>query len=231
MYAFLRWLMRSMVRIYLNGLFRVSGRERVPRTGPLVVCSNHPSTIDPPLVPAFLPRGDSWSMAKSEWFSRPSPKSWLFRQYHAFPVVRHSPDRRGLRRAREILAAGEVLVIYPEGTRIDSGRLERAQPGAAFLARLSGAPVLPVGLIGTNRCFPRGAFWPRRERVEVRFGTPIRIRAQRPDGRRVENQEAADAIMLAIARLLPPDMRGAYQDVEALDARLQGIFEPVAGHE
>jgi 1-acyl-sn-glycerol-3-phosphate acyltransferase len=230
MYSFLRWVMRTIVRIYLVGLFRVTGSELVPRRGPLIVCCNHPSTIDPPLLPAFLPRADSWSMAKSEWFVKPGWKSWLFRQYHAFPVVRHSPDRRGLSRARDILAAGGALIIYPEGTRIESGRLERAQPGAAFLARLSDAPVVPVGLVGTNRCFPKGAFWPRRAPVEIRFGTPMRIRNQRPDGRRVRNQDAADAIMLAIARLLPPDMRGAYADIEALDARLQGIFEPVAGH-
>jgi 1-acyl-sn-glycerol-3-phosphate acyltransferase len=113
MYAVLRWVMRAIVRTYLVGLFRVTGSDLVPRTGPLIVCSNHPSTVDPPLLPAFLPRDDSWSMAKSEWFVKPTPAAWLFRQYHAFPVVRHSPDRRGLRRAREILAAGGSLIIYP----------------------------------------------------------------------------------------------------------------------
>ena len=184
-YALLRGLMRVMVRVYLAGLFRMSGRERVPRAGALIVCSNHASTIDPPLLPAFLPRSDSWSMAKAEWFARTNFTSWLFTRYHAFPIVRHSPDRRGLRRSLGILAAGGALIVYPEGTRVESGGLRPAEPGAGFIARTSGAPVQPVALVGTRDCFPKGARWPRRARVEMRFGAPIRIRHQRRDGRRV----------------------------------------------
>jgi 1-acyl-sn-glycerol-3-phosphate acyltransferase len=227
MYGFLRWFVRALVWIFLGRRwFQMTGLETVPRSGALIVCANHPSTIDPPLLPAFLPRRDSWSMAKSEWFERPGPRTWLFRAYHAFPVVRHSPDRQGLRQAREVLERGEALVIYPEGTRIESGQLEQAQAGAAFLARVTRAPVLPVALVGTNRCFPKGAIWPRQEKVEIRFGLPILIRESRPDGRKVTNQEAADAIMLAIARRLPESMRGVYADLGRLEDELSGVFEP-----
>ena len=225
-YGFMRGLMRFIVRVYLAGLFRMIGRESVPRRGPLLVCSNHTSTIDPPLLPAFLPRSDSWSMAKAEWFARPSFTRWLFTRYHAFPIVRHSPDRRGLRRAMGVLRAGGALVVYPEGTRVESGRLETAEPGAGFIARTVGAPILPVALVGTRDCFPKGAHWPRRVPVEVRFGSPLRIRDRRPDGRRVENQEAADAIMLAIAELLPPEARGDYAALDELRLRLDGVTEP-----
>ena len=226
MYAFMRGLMRSIVRVYLAGRFRTTGREAVPRTGPLIVCSNHASTIDPPLLPAFLPRSDSWSMAKAEWFAGPSFTSWLFTRYHAFPIVRHSPDRRGLRRALGVLTGGGALVVYLEGTRVETGGLRRAEPGAGFIARTSGAPVQPVALVGTRDCFPKGAHWPRRTRVEMRFGPVMRIRHQRPDGRRVENQDAADAIMLAIAALLPPEARGAYAGLAELAERLDGVWEP-----
>jgi 1-acyl-sn-glycerol-3-phosphate acyltransferase len=225
-YALMRGLMRVIVRVYLAGLYRTVGRDRVPRSGPVLVCANHASTIDPPLLPAFLPRSDSWSMAKAEWFARPSFTSWLFTSYHAFPIVRHSPDRRGLRRAREILHEGAALIVYPEGHPVESGGLIAAEPGAGFLARTTGTPVQPVGLVGTRDCFPKGARWPRRRRVEVRFGRPLRIRDRRPDGRRVENQEAADAIMLAVAELLPPEARGAYADLDELRARLDGVWEP-----
>jgi 1-acyl-sn-glycerol-3-phosphate acyltransferase len=227
-YAFLRGLMRLLVRVYLVGRYRIVGRESVPRSGGLLVCSNHTSTIDPPLVPAFLPRSDSWSMAKAEWFARPGVRSWLFARYHAFPIVRHSPDRRGLRRALNVLSAGGALVVYPEGTRVESGGLVIAEPGAGFIARTSHAPVQPVGLIGTRQCFPRGARWPRRVDIEVRFGQVIRIRDSRPDGRRVENQEAVDAIMLHVAELLPAAARGAYADLDALRERLAGVWEPAA---
>jgi 1-acyl-sn-glycerol-3-phosphate acyltransferase len=225
MYAAMRGLVRLMVRVYLGGLFRLDGVERVPRTGPLLVCSNHASTVDPPLVPAFLPRADSWSMAKAEWF-RSAFLKWLFTNYHAFPIVRHSPDRRGLKRAMEVLDASGALVVYPEGTRVTEGGMMTAEPGAGFIARTSGAPVQPVALVGTRDCLPAGTFWPRRARVEMRFGALIHIRSRRPDGRRVENQEASDAIMLAVAEQLPAGMRGAYSDLEALRERLDGVWEP-----
>jgi 1-acyl-sn-glycerol-3-phosphate acyltransferase len=228
MYAAMRGLVRLMVRVYLAGLFRLDGVERVPRTGPLLVCANHASTVDPPLLPAFLPRADSWSMAKAEWF-RSAFVCWLFTNYHAFPIVRHSPDRRGLKRAMEVLDAAGALVVYPEGTRVKEGGMRTAEPGAGFIARTSGAPVQPVALVGTRDCFPAGAFWPRRARVEMRFGPLIHIRSRRPDGRRVENQEASDAIMLAVAEQLPAGMRGVYADLEALRQRLDGVWEPAPG--
>jgi 1-acyl-sn-glycerol-3-phosphate acyltransferase len=227
-YALLRGVMRLVVHVYLAGRFRVACREAVPRTGALLVCSNHASTIDPPLLPAFLPRPDSWSMAKAEWFAGPGLVSWLFTRYHAFPIVRHSPDRRGLRRALKVLADGCALVIYPEGYRVVSGGLVTAEPGAGFIGRITGAPVQPVALVGTRECFPKGAHWPRRTDVEVRFGAPIRIREHRPDGRRVDNQEAADAIMLHVAEMLPPASRGAYADLEGLRERLAGVWEPAS---
>ena len=151
---------------------------------------------------------------------------WLFTQYHAFPIVRHSPDRRGLKRAIAVLDEAGALIVYPEGTRIEAGGVRRAEPGAGFIARAAGVPVLPVALVGTRDCFPKGARWPRRVPVEVRLAPLIRIRSHRPDGRRVENQEASDAIMLAIAEQLPAEMRGAYSDLKTLRERLDSVWEP-----
>src|SRR5215472_7318157 len=118
-YGFLRGLMRFITSTYLVGLFKVRGVDQVPRQGALIVCSNHIGTIDPPLVPAFLPRGDTWSVAKSEFFRSPIV-GWLFTSYQAFPVQRHTADRAALRRAFDVLKEGQTLVIYPEGTRIDA---------------------------------------------------------------------------------------------------------------
>lgn len=216
--------MRLIVTVYLFGLFRVVRGDRMPRSGGVLVCSNHASTVDPPLVPAYLPRTDSWSMAKSEYFENPLVR-WLFRRYRAFAVVRHSADRAALRRSSEILGSGHVLIVYPEGTRVTEGGLRDAEPGAGFIARTSGAVVQPVALVGTRECFPKGARWPRRVNVQMRFGRPLRIKERRPDGRRVENKEAADAIMLAIAEELPAEMRGDYSDLEALRRQLDGVWE------
>lgn len=226
MYAFLRGLMRFMTCTYLAGLFEVEGVENVPRRGPLMVCPNHFGTLDPPMVPAFLPRPDTWSMAKSEYFRKPLSR-WLFTSYHAFPVVRHTADRAALRRSFDLLKAGEVLVIYPEGTRIDAGKLAEPEPGAGFIAQRCACPVVPVALTGTRECLPKGARWPRRVPVQVKFGKPFVVLQKRADGHRVSHEEAADAIMLAIAEMLPPENRGRYSDLEGVRERLRGVTRPV----
>ena len=226
-YAFLRWLMRAMTRTYLVGLFRVIGAENVPRTGPLIICPSHSGTLDPPMVPAFTPRSDAWSMAKSEYF-RGGLNEFLFRQYHAFPVVRHSADRNALRRSFDLLKAGHALIIYPEGTRVESGVLATPEPGAGFIAQKAGCAVLPVGLTGTRECLPKGARWPRRVPVSITFGKPFTVVSKRPDGSRISHQEAADAIMLEIAELLPPNQRGLFGDVPSLRMRLAGVTQPVS---
>ena len=225
MYAFLRGVMRVITSVYLIGLFKIEGAENVPLSGGLVICPNHAGTIDPPLVPAFMRRSDTWSMAKSEYFEKPFTR-WLFRQYHAFPVVRHTADRAALRRSFDLLKEGQVLVIYPEGTRIDSGLLAMPEPGAGFIAQKAGCPVVPVALTGTSECLPKGARWPRRVRVTLRFGKPFVLRTRTEDGRRVSHKDASEAIMLAIAEMLPPDMRGKFADVEALKRKLEGVSEP-----
>jgi len=227
LYGLMRAIVRTAARVVFGSVLEVEGLEHVPRDGGLLICSNHASTIDPPLLPAFVPRADTWSMAKSEWFERPTFSRWVFKRYHAFPVIRHSPDRRALNRALEILRDGQVLILYPEGTRVEAGGLRRAEPGAGFLARSSGAAVQPVALVGTRDSLPKGALLPRRRPVAIRFGEPFRIRERRPDGTRVENQEATDSIMLAVADLLLPQMRGEYSAFEDRREALEGLREPV----
>jgi 1-acyl-sn-glycerol-3-phosphate acyltransferase len=226
MYAFMRGLMRFLTRTYLVGLFSVVGIENVPRQGPLIICPNHSATLDPPMVPAFVPRGDTWSMAKSEYFKNPLVR-FTFGSYHAFPVVRHTADRAALRRSFDLLKAGHSLIIYPEGTRVESGVLARPEPGAGFIAQKSACPVLPVALTGTRECLPKGARWPRRTRVSITFGKPFTVATKRPDGTRVTHEEASDAIMLAVAELLPPGQRGEFSDLESLRRRLAGVTGPV----
>jgi 1-acyl-sn-glycerol-3-phosphate acyltransferase len=226
-YAFLRCVMRMLVHTVLAGLFTQVGRERIPRHGPLLVCGNHISTLDPPLVPAFLPRNDSWSMAKAEYFERSWLQTWIFTAFHAFPVVRHSADRSAIRRATAILRDGHLLVLYPEGTRITSGGLHRPEPGAGFIAMLSGAPVLPVAITGSREVFGKGFKLPRRAPLRVEWGEPFKIASRLPDGRRVEYQDASDAIMLAIAEMLPEELRGEYADLDGWRARVGALRQSI----
>jgi 1-acyl-sn-glycerol-3-phosphate acyltransferase len=225
-YSFLRAVMRTMTGTFLVGLFHVVGAENIPRTGPLIICPNHSATLDPPMVPAFVPRNDTWSMAKSEYFKRPLSR-FIFTAYHSFPVVRHTADRAALKRSFDLLKGGQALIIYPEGTRVESGVLAPPEPGAGFIAEKVGCPVLPVGLTGTRECLPKGAHWPRRTRVTITFGKPFYVLQKRADGTRVSHEEASDAIMIAIAELLPAEQRGAFSDLEAYRRKLAGVTSPL----
>ena len=218
--------MRTLTQVYLAGLFKVVGIENFPRTGPVIVCPNHSATLDPPMVPAFVPRQDSWSMAKSEYFEN-GLVAFMFRSYQAFPVVRHSADRAAIKRSFDLLKAGHVLIMYPEGTRVESGVLARPEPGAGFIAQKAACPVVAVGLTGTRECLPKGARWPRRTRVTITFGKPFVVATRRPDGTRVSHDEASDAIMAAIAELLPERQRGEFSDLDSLHRRLAGVTIPV----
>lgn len=219
-YAFLKGVMRFIVNVYLVGLWSLRGAGNVPRSGGVLVCSNHISAVDTPLVPAYLPRPDSWSLGKSELFEKGPFEKWLFTNYHAFPIVRHSADRRALKRVFDTLAAGQVLVVYPEGTRIDEGGLHRPEPGAGFIATRSQAPVVPAAIVGTRECFPKSARFPKRVPVSLTFGRPFKVRSRRADGTRVDREDAADAIMLGIAELLPAGLRGEYEDLDAWRAKV-----------
>lgn len=224
-YAFLRWLMRTIVHVYLAGLFELRGIDNIPTTGPVILCPNHAGTIDPPLVPAFVPRADTWSMAKSEYFRRPLIR-FFFTRYNAFPVVRHTADRGAIKRSFDLLKDGHILVIYPEGTRIDSGMLARPEPGAGFIAQRAGCQVVPVALTGTRECLPKGARWPRRVRVTLSFGRPFTIATRRADGTRVSHEAASEAIMAAIAEMLPEQQRGEFSDLDGIRRRLAGVVVP-----
>ena len=134
--------------------------------------------------------------------------AWLFRQSHAFPVVRDTPDRSALRVALKVLADGHVLLMYPEGTRSWDGQILGAtHAGAGFIARHSGALVVPVASWGSERVIPRGSWLPRRADVELRIGAPFRLPFAGPDGKRLSNRQAAAAMMERVIALLPEERR------------------------
>ncbi|HSO93329.1 MAG TPA: lysophospholipid acyltransferase family protein, partial [Candidatus Dormibacteraeota bacterium] len=146
----------------LGSMFQVRGREGMPPTGALLIVSNHVGAVDPALIGGWAPR-PVWFMAKAELFM--GRWAWLMRAYHAFPVVRHSPDRTALRRAFEVLREGKALVLFPEGHRSEDAKLLRAEPGAGFIARRSGATVLALGITGTEKVLPRHQWLPKRAPV------------------------------------------------------------------
>ena len=182
----------------------VIGRENVPREGPLLVVSNHLSLIDPPLLGAVFPRC-IYFMAKEELFHVPA-LALIVSGYGAYPVRRGEADRQALRTTLSLLQAGQVVGIFPEGTRSDDGVLAAGHPGAALVALKADVPIVPVGIAGSEQVLK----WPRRSlrpRLMVRIGQPFRLEQQRAGGPRESLARHTEHVMAKIAELLPPQYR------------------------
>ena len=175
--------------------------ERIPPRGPYIVVANHVNWKDPPAIELTF-RVAIRFMAKQEAFAM-FFLGGLLRGIGCFPVRRGEADRRAMVMCLQVLRVGNPLGFFPEGTRSRDHRLHRAHPGIAFLARRSGVPILPVGVIGT----PEAKL--RRSDIRVRVGEPFHVNALGLDAGATE-QDVADAIMRKVAELLPPDMRGEY---------------------
>ena len=202
-YSLSRLLLRTILRIGFG--FRVEGRRYEPLAGPVVVVANHLSDLDPLVVGAALRRRVTF-MAKHELFQVPGVRWWIA-ACGAFPVRRGVPDRQALRTALGILERGGGVVMFPEGTRGRDRALREPEPGAALLARRTGAVLLPVALLGTDMVLPRDAHRLRRSRITVRIGPPLRVGASSDeDGQGTGRRDELDAIgrryMTEIARLL-----------------------------
>ncbi len=156
----------------------IEGVRHVPASGPVLLASNHLSFCDSVVIPLAVPRRVRFP-AKAEYFEGRGPKGALSRA--TFTALGAVPVRRGAgREAVEALDVGlralkdgEAFAIYPEGTRSRDGRLYRGRTGVAYLALMSGAPVVPVALSGTERIQPVGAKLPRISPIRVRFGAPL----------------------------------------------------------
>ncbi|MBE3597733.1 MAG: 1-acyl-sn-glycerol-3-phosphate acyltransferase [Limnochordaceae bacterium] len=169
LYRSARWVLRAVLVRYFR--VRAYGIDRIPASGPVLLAINHLSMLDPLLIGVVVPRPVHF-MAKEELFRYPVLRQ-LLPKVHAFPVRRGEADREAIHQALRRLQEGQVVGVFPEGTRSQDGRLLEIQGGTALLALKSGAPILPIAITGTERAMPRGAYWPRRVRVEIRVGKLI----------------------------------------------------------
>ena len=196
----------------------VHGGENVPRTGPVILAANHLSFVDSFLIPLVTPRRVSF-LAKQEYFARGGLKQFATRTFltgiDAIPVPRggYRAAQESLETALRVLKDGGAFGIHPEGSRSRDGRLYRGRTGVAWLAIASGAPVVPVALLGTERIQPVGARMPRPGKLVVRFGEPLRFTPP-PDGRQgPARRPATDEIMAAIARLSGQEVASGYNEL------------------
>ena len=183
-----RWGVARVVRSKFQGL------EHLPRAGPCILVPNHQSVLDPLLLQGGLPRAVD-SMTKSTQFAR-----WFFRwilpRIHAFPVRRYRVDPQSVRVLFRRLEEGRVVCVYPEGERSWDGKLQPFRRGTLRVLLRAGVPVIPVGIDGTYRVWPRWASRPRRGfTAHIRIGKPLSFGELR-------NREDREAALPRIERIL-----------------------------
>ena len=197
-FTVLRAILLGLSRVLFR--MRIRGLENVPPDGPLIVVGNHLHNADPLLISFAIPRPVHY-MAKKELFAIPVIRR-IIKFGGAFPVDRGTADRNAIRIADLSLKQGIAIGMFPEGTRSKSQALKVALPGAAAIAQLTAAPILPVAITGSERLFRRG--------VNIVVGQPFTIPSRTPDGQKIGRDEATNRLMAEIVRLLPPKYRGIY---------------------
>jgi len=207
---FLRYLLRYIGFTSLAKLHRVEGLENVPEHGSAILMINHIAFIDPIVVMHILPR-NIVPLAKNEVYHYPVI-SIFPRMWGVIPVRREEFDRRAVQQVLEVLGAGEIVLVAPEGTRSPS--LTQGKEGVAFLGYRSGAPIIPVAIDGTVG-FPALRFtkaWQQPGAV-VKFGRPFHFRTGINRPGRDDLRTMTDEAMYILAEMLPPHRRGVYADL------------------
>jgi 1-acyl-sn-glycerol-3-phosphate acyltransferase len=208
-------LIALLARVGLQAIarVRVEGVHDLPTSGPLIIAANHMSNADPPFIGGWLgpalQRRPTF-LAKEVLFK--GPLGILIRSLGAEPVKAGGSDIGAYRAAKAVLDRGGVVAIMPEGTRSLDGVLAQPKPGVSLLAARTGAPVLPVGISGTDRLLGRGQALPRiGTRITLRVGRPFHLVTAEGVDRRAALAEADVELMRRIAALVEPRHRGRWE--------------------
>ena len=211
-YHIARFAVRAVLLLSTN--WQIKGKENIPPKGPLLIVANHLNLADPPVVSVSIAR-ETRFMAKEDLF-KAKFTGYFIGSFGAFPVRRSQADTKAVRQALQILADGLALVVFPEATRSPNAQLQPAFSGAALIALRSGAPILPIGITGTEKM--KGKTWPfRRPRIMVNIGKPFHLP---PDCTTTKEGlvKLTDFIMEHIAEQLPVAYRGHYAKQEGSNA-------------
>jgi 1-acyl-sn-glycerol-3-phosphate acyltransferase len=225
------WLVKATLGTTLRVVWRprVVGLENVPKTGPAIIASNHLSFSDSFFMPTVIPGRKVTFLAKAEYFTGRGIKGrfnrWFFTAVGSVPVDRSGgrASEAAVRTGTRVLAEGDLLGIYPEGTRSPDGRLYRGKTGVARMALEAGVPVIPCAMIDTDRLQPPGQVMPRLIRPEIRFGEPLdfsRYAGMATD--RPVLRSVTDEIMQAIMKLSGQE----YVDIYASKAKAELAAAP-----
>jgi 1-acyl-sn-glycerol-3-phosphate acyltransferase len=190
---------------------KVVGREHIPATGPAILAPVHRSFADFGFA-AFCTERKLFFMTKDEMWKN----KWLGRlllTVGAFPVHRESADREALQRAEEVLRRGELLVLFPEGTRREGRAVEDLMEGATFLSARTGAPIVPIGIGGSDLAMPKGSTVPKPYTIQVVIGPAI------PPPPRTEGGRVSRSAVRAATEALVPQLQTVYDEAREKTGR------------
>ena len=200
-YRFMRGVVVTITRTYFRA--KVVGAEHLPKDGPFILSPIHRSNLDTPFVALATRRRLRYMGKESLWKGRFG--AWFLTTLGGFPVKRGTTDREALRACQEVLERGEPLVLFPEGTRQFGPEVQHFFDGAAFLACRTGAPIVPVGLGGTEAAMPKGSKMVHPVQMTIVIGEPL------------------------VPPPLPESGRASRKDIKALTAqlseRIQALFD------
>ena len=218
------WFVTNAVKLSTGIMCRIDAPDlhKLPKTGPLIVYSNHTGQIEIPLMFSHLQPRPLTGLAKIEtwngWFLR-----WVFNLWGAIPIRRGEADIEAMRKSLEVLEKNYILAIAPEGTRNKTGTLAKGHPGVITLAMRSGAPLLPLVHWGGEN-FLSNLKRLKRTDFHIRVGEPFKLDPGKERITREIRQKMTDEMMYRLAALLPEYYRGAYADLEnATDQYLSNL--------
>jgi 1-acyl-sn-glycerol-3-phosphate acyltransferase len=202
------WVFKAILKPLLRALYgiKVQGLENIPRKGASILAANHVSFLDSFFIPLVVRWRKVTYLAKADYF-KTWKTAWFFNMAGQIPIEREGGEKSetALNTALKVLKEGNLLGIYPEGTRSPNGKLHRGRTGVARLALAAGVPIVPVGLVGTDEVMPKEAKMPRlfgRPKVIVKFGKPLEFdRFADRDRDRFVLRSMTDELMYEIMQL------------------------------
>ncbi len=174
----------------INGTLEVRGKENFPSKGGIIIAPNHISYLDPPIIGSVSPRRVTF-MAKKALFDVTVLGSMI--KHVAYPVDRDNPQPSTIKETIRRLKSGQVISLFPEGTRSETGELQEGKRGIGVIASLSKVPVIPALIVGSDKALPLGAKWLKKAKITVVFGKPIYYTST-VDGKECRGHQLHDAI-------------------------------------
>ncbi len=211
-YQFFQKVFRIIFKLVAK--VEVAGMENLPESGPYILAVNHLTLLDAPLVFSLVPRKTN-VFAAAKW-EHVFFVGWLIRQVDGIFVRRGEVDRRALSIALKILKSGGALGVAPEGTRSRTGGLIRGKPGIVYMASQTNAPIIPIGVSGQLN-FHKKLLRLQRLHLRVNIGRPMHLPPVSGANKTQQLQEQVDQVMVALAKLIDPELRGIYADAVEAD--------------